>query len=335
VRYLRPHPLPDGRLLVACSQERRPWEITIFDFEKRVPGQTLVSRPQWDMLEAVSLAPRPEYEGKIDSTMNAESSAVLQCDNLYDSDTPMSHFIKKGDIRQVRLVEGISEKRPPDFSLDQAHLVPLLWRKSRILGEVPVASDGSISVKVPVDTPLQIQVLNANHLAVQTMPGWIWVRPGARFHCAGCHESPKSPPENPDQFITGKVESEALLAQPHQRRTVDFKHQVWPILETRCTTCHAGPTPAGGLAITAVPVGPYIQAYQSLLAPRTGRMAGSMGKYVYPGFSYRSLLARLLCSPEGAPRSGIDHPRTPLNAAEQRTIIEWIDLGAHWDGEVK
>jgi hypothetical protein len=330
VRYSHPHPLPDGRLLVACSVNYNPMGIVIFDFEKRAPGQTIVSLPHWDLLEAVPLVPHPEPKGQVASSQGSDSSAELYCLNVYDSDTPMSHFIKPGDITHIRLVEGVSQIQPPDPAYNSMPLTPLPWRKARILGEVAVDPTGSFCVKVPSNILLQIQVLNSHGLAVQTIPGWIWTTPGTIIRCGGCHEKQEQSSDVLTK-VTFPCSTPISLLSSHQYRSVDFIHQVWPIMEQHCASCHAGATPAGGLSLSFAENGPSIKAYQSLLAPKTGRMAGSMGKYVYPGFSYRSVLARLFCSPEGAPRSGINHPQVPLSVAEQKTIIEWIDLGALWE----
>jgi len=330
IRYLHPHTLPDGHLLVACSMNYNPMGIVIFDFEKRAPGQTIVSLPHWDLLEAVPLVPHPEPNGQVASSEGSDSSAELYCLNVYDSGTPMSHFIKPGDITHVRLVEGVSQIHAPNPAYNSMPLAPMPWRKARILGEVAVDPSGSFCVRVPPNTPLQIQLLNAHGLAVQTIPGWIWAPPGTSTRCRGCHEQLGQSSETLSK-TTFPCATPISLLSSHQSRSVDFRHQVWPIIEQHCASCHTGATPAGGLSLSIAESDPSIQTYQSLLAPQTGRMAGSMGKYIYPGFSYRSVLARLFCSPEGSPRSGINHPHVPLSAADQKAIIEWIDLGALWE----
>jgi hypothetical protein len=330
ILYLHPHSLPDGRLLVACSVNYKPMGIVIFDFEKRALEQTIVSLPHWDLLEAIPLVPHPEPEGQVASSDWSDSSAVLFCSNVYDSNTPMSHFIKHGDITHVRLLEGVSQTHPPDLVTSSMQLTPLPWRKTRILEEIAVDPTGSFCAQVPANTPLQIQLLNAHGLALQTIPGWIWAPPGTSVRCGGCHEKQWQSYDTLAKAAS-PCSSATSLPYSHQSRSVDFKHQVWPIMKQHCASCHAGATPAGGLLLYSAVKETSKQAYQSLLAPQTGRMAGSMGKYIYPGFSYRSILARLFCSPEGSPRSGINHPHVPLSAADQKAIIEWIDLGALWE----
>ncbi len=62
------------------------------------------------------------------------------------------------------------------------------------LGTVPLAPDGSFHIEVPADTPLALQLVDAEGRSELNEMSWIYVRPGERRSCVGCHESPRSAP---------------------------------------------------------------------------------------------------------------------------------------------
>jgi hypothetical protein len=76
-----------------------------------------------------------------------------------------------------------------------------------LLGQVPIQADA----RVPADTPLLLQALGPDGMALWTAPDWIRVRP--------------SPPR------AGRK-----MDQP---RSVDFARDVKPILDQHCSGCHA------------------------------------------------------------------------------------------------
>jgi hypothetical protein len=64
------------------------------------------------------------------------------------------------------------------------------------LGDVPLAADGSFFAKVPADTPLLIDILDANDKILVETVSPIWVRPKEIRGCVGCHEDPETAPPN-------------------------------------------------------------------------------------------------------------------------------------------
>ncbi|MCP4594606.1 MAG: hypothetical protein GY842_28070, partial [bacterium] len=62
------------------------------------------------------------------------------------------------------------------------------------LGTVPLAPDGSFSIEVPANTPLALQAVDAEGRAELNEMSWIYVRPGERRGCVGCHHKRQSAP---------------------------------------------------------------------------------------------------------------------------------------------
>jgi len=57
------------------------------------------------------------------------------------------------------------------------------------LGTVPLAPDGSFAVEVPADTALALQAVDAEGRSELNEMSWIYVRPGERRGCVGCHQA--------------------------------------------------------------------------------------------------------------------------------------------------
>jgi hypothetical protein len=326
-----PHDLPGGDLAVSYAPVDGDYGVYLFDFDQKMPGRRVYDDPEWHDIDAMALAQKPEPQGRITIVVDAKSTGHLQCLNVYDSDRPEAAAIQKGDVKWVRLVEGIPATRS---TKPESALTPFAPIQTRILGEAPVDPDGSFHVEVPADTPFFVQTLDDNGMALQTMRGWTWVRRGSRRGCIGCHENKELAPENRVTEALIRARPQSLIAPPEERRTVDFRQDVMPIVESRCTRCHAGSPREASLELTGDPTTRFNRAYENLLAAEPGRSPEEGGRYVTVGSARESNLIHLLWQwRKGADNQPV-HPDASLTDAEKRTLIEWIDLGAQWDNRV-
>jgi hypothetical protein len=216
-RYCDPRGLPDGQLLVSFRAGRGSYGLYLFDFDLGAPGKKVHDDPRWDELEGLPVVSSPEPQGLISAVIDSSGSGDLQCLNVYDSDTPSAKAVKKGEVKSVRLVEGIpfskGERR-------QAQLVggdTFPGVKTRVLGEAPVEPDGSFLVRVQADTPFYIQTLNMQGAVLQTQRTWMWVRRGTSRGCVGCHENKELAPENRSTQALIKAQPTSLLAPVEKR----------------------------------------------------------------------------------------------------------------------
>jgi len=305
----------------------------------------------------------------------------LYCLNVNRSSLPDLAGMAAGTVKRVRVLEGVpllleeqagdlpegARTRAPASPMRAptpggrggpgSHalgLPPMVQR--RFLGVVPVDEDGSFNIEVPANLPIQLQTVDADGLALETS-GWLWVKSRGAQGCIGCHEDPELTPENVlAKAVTNP--SRRLLLPPDRRRTVDFRRDLMPIIETKCAAagCHAEGSPpvlTGGMTLATRrgsqgAAGAYFnRAYESLLAAVEGASEddGSpvVGTYVVPARARESRLiwrlfgydtsnaaakaggrqARPLMPPPGSPA---------LSEAERTAFIEWVDLGALWDG---
>ena len=204
--YLSPRPLADGRVVVSYTRGRESYGLYYFDAGKGAAGARVYDDPKWDDLDAQAVEPRPEPTGLISSVVEKLNWGDLHCISVYDSDRPEMARVKKGDVKQVRLVTG----NPAPFVGRPAKTPPEIRRS--VLGVVPVEPDGSFFVRLPGDTPFYMELLDGQGKVLESMSRWIWVRRGTSRGCIGCHENKELAPEN-------RVSDAVRRGEPHDIRS--------------------------------------------------------------------------------------------------------------------
>ena len=94
------------------------------------------------------------------------------------------------------------------------------------------------------------------------------------------------------------------------RSGVSYSHDIRPILETRCGTCHIGNITSADL---------HMDSYEDLLA------GSENGPVILPGNAHDSLLVKKILAGE-MPKRG---PK--LTPAQVQMIMDWIEAGAPRD----
>jgi hypothetical protein len=110
---------------------------------------------------------------------NPAATGFLYCQN--------ARFTRKikADWQQIRAVRVLAAKALTTRS-SHSHIVHA-GHETVELGTVPIAPDGSFYVEVPADTPLALQAVDAEGRSELNEMSWIYVRPGERRSCVGCH----------------------------------------------------------------------------------------------------------------------------------------------------
>jgi len=329
-----PSPLPDGSLLVSRRPAGDEGTAAVHRMDPATGHLTPVfDDPDRHDYQARLLHPRPRPDGRSSVVTDRDPNGKLYCLNAYASDLGPSGWAAPGTIDRVRVIEGVPRTgEEAAASSSEPALVP-----RRLLGEVPVESDGSFNLEVPANVPIQLQVLDADGMALRTCD-WIWVRNHESRGCIGCHEDGELTPEN--RFMEAlKKPSVPLTSPAKERRTIDFRRDVWPVLEAKCASgaCHG---PAGTYPLLEGAE----SAYTNLVEGIHGGPAGSpLGRYIHPGRARTSSLVwhmygRDTSRPWDARGGARVIPGMPrltggeiLTPDERRIIVEWIDLGAPWD----
>jgi hypothetical protein len=331
----------------------------LYRFDPQTGERRLVfDDPAYHDIHAKRLAPRPQPDGRSSVVNEKYPTGKLYCLDAYLTDPQFIRDMRKGMIHGVRVLEGVP-RTAASLAEDMAKLQPLdkiapskLLLKNglplaqrRILGIVPVEEDGSFNIEVPADAAIELQTLDENGMALHSC-GWIWVKHREPRGCIGCHEDPELTPEN--KFVMAVRKPSIQLTLPaEKRRTVDFRRDVLPILTAKCAGCHDDSDGRVNLSVAASPSRRSV--YTSLVSARLGRREtneeGSNSiLHVEPGTARVSpLIWRLMGRNTSRPwddtyNPGSTFPTHPPSDAPQLTkdelltIIEWVDMGALWDG---
>ena len=208
------------------------------------------------------------------------------------------------------------------------------WDVKRILGTVPVHPDGSAYFRVPANTPVFIQPLDAEGRAQQLMRSWFTAMPGEVLSCVGCHERQNTVPPNANAMaLQGPVAEIEPWFGPE--RGFSFDREVQPVLDRRCAGCHDGQPRKDGKRLPDFRAkrlhkdfkGSYSPAYLNLA--RYVRRAGYESDYHLPSpaefEATTSHLVQMLLK---------GHHNVRLTRDEWRRIYAWIDFNvpypANW-----
>lgn len=354
--YRAPVPWTQGRFLVARSaaQDARNWGLYVMD-PKTGTCETLLDDPGFHEIQAIAVRARRQPDGRSSVVDDTKPLAKLYCLSVYQHDLPTRDWLSPANVKRVRLLEGVpsvgTSERPANTLASGTHaaaepevLQPALVTR-RLLGEAEVLADGSFHLSIPANLPLELQLIDQQGMALRSC-GWIWSKNVEARGCIGCHEDGESTPRN--LFTEGlKRPAVDLTLPPERRRTVDFRRDIIPIVEAKCVSCHsAGGDPPrldGGMQF--YPGRSYNQAYAGLMAiAEPADTAVGRGRYVQCGSARTSpviwhLLGKNTAQPwdaEGVRRQSakpIPAGKVPaLTNLELRLFIEWIDMGALWDG---
>jgi len=124
---------------------------------------------------------------------------------------------------------------------------PNNWTPVKVIGTVPVESDGSAHFRVPADTPIYFQLLDRDHMELRRMRSFISFQPGEVRGCVGCHESREEAPRQDRIPLALGREPLDPIPPPWGERPISFLRDIQPILDRHCVGCHSGLSPAGGL----------------------------------------------------------------------------------------
>jgi hypothetical protein len=115
------------------------------------------------------------------------------------------------------------------------------FEMQQLLGYAPIEPDGSFKLNVPADTPIGLQVVDAEGRAFQMHTNWIQVRPGERRTCDGCH-SPRRGAALNSGTIVNSVPAAWLPAMAAAHRQGDTMAATRTRLDPTALTYSADPT---------------------------------------------------------------------------------------------
>jgi hypothetical protein len=104
------------------------------------------------------------------------------------------------------------------------------WRNhggatGRVLGTVPLASDGSFALEVPADHLFHLQVLDSDKRVLANELIWQYARPGEQKGCIGCHQKPDTSPSMHRNFPSA-LRLPAVKCLPYGNE-IRYRAKVW------------------------------------------------------------------------------------------------------------
>lgn len=321
--YHSPCPWSDDKLILSFKLPIRKATYGIYLFDAGIKNleKEIYSVTEYHCVDARILAPHPMVRGRSSVVgFRFKDSGSFYCLDARISDLPEVRKLEPGTIKRVRVIEGVPLTGPDRGGAfgGYASLPPGSIRShavERILGEAPVESDGSFHMRTPANVPLRFQLLDEQGIALAEQVTWSWVRNGEGRGCIGCHENREMVP--PNVMAEAIAKPEVPLETPvDDRRTVDFSHDVFPIISEKCMKCH---TP--GVADPAL--GMIDRVYLSMFSGRE--------PFASPGQAGRSPLVRRVLKETRSENGDMTPCAQAATDSDRKTLIEWIDLGCWYD----
>ena len=328
-KYLNPWPLSEKYFLVACQPTKQSlWGLYLVDvFDNR----TLIKEvADYALLEPIPLRATerpPAVPSRVDPS---RKDALIYLADIYAGDGLKG--VPRGEVKSLRLFTYHFAYHGMGGQINRVGLDGP-WDVKRIVGTVPVEPDGSALFRVPANTPISIQPLDADGKAMQLMRSWMTAMPGETLSCIGCHESQNATPVQRSTIAGVRAPSE-ITPWYGPTRGFSFVREVQPVLDAYCVGCHNGKGPTSKPDFTrraATHPTAEKENYNtgtkftpSYIALRSYIRAPSIESdmHMLPPGEFHADTAQLIQLLEAG------HNNVQLDAESRARLITWIDLGA-------
>ena len=257
-KFLHPYPLSEKYFITAAwPHGKASWGIYLVDvFDNMLP---LVVDAKFDFFEPIPVKKTVKPPAIPDRVDPHRDDATVYLHDVYAG--PGLEGVPRGEVERLRVVAyhfGYPGMAGPD-KIGRAGP----WDAMQILGTVPVHDDGSVVFRVPANTPICVQPLDAEGKAVQLMRSWYTAMPGEKASCVGCHEQPRDVPAVRFELASTRppVEIEPWYGPA---RGFDFEREVQPVLDEYCVGCHDGQARDDGSTILDLRAERFAADYRGL-----------------------------------------------------------------------
>ena len=315
-QFIKPSPLNDTYFLVAAKLDKNDlWGIYLVD---KFDNVTCLHKMEGEgYISPIAVRKTVTPPAIPDRVKLDDKQATVFIQAIYEGEGLKG--LPRGTVKSLRLhaYEYAYVQTQSDHNW---HGIQSGWDIKRMLGTVPVEEDGSVIFKIPANTPVSIQPLDKDGVAVQWLRSWLTGQPGEIVSCVGCHED-QNQIVIPKRVIASQKAPHALTPPEGGTRSFTFDLEVQPILDRACIACHNGEGKAFDLRGGKKDGRGYGTSYLNL-HPYVHRQGGEGDMVVLYPYEYHpntSELVRLL-------KKG--HYNVQLTDAEWRKIYNWIDYNA-------
>lgn len=341
VKYEDPFPLSKNYFLCSRQIEKERMGLFLLDV---FGNEMCLHEEESGCYDPMPIQPRecpPVIPSRVDLS---KTEGIFYVANVYEG-TGMER-VQPGAVKTLRVIEAPAKLywTQTNWNLDATQAPAMNFNSTnnkRILGEVPVETDGSAYFTVPSDTFVFFQLLDENGMMVQSMRSGTMVRPGEILSCVGCHE---------DRLMTFQASktSMALRRDPSPLkswygppREFNYLTEVQPVFDKNCVSCHDYSQPAGDTLNLSGDLGlAFNTSYLELRTKSALRWySDSEGSpkilvkavddgppEVLPAYSWGSHRSRLV----EVLRNG--HQDIQLDREGFDRIVTWIDMNAPYYG---
>ena len=265
-------------------------------------------------------AREPEIPSQVDLS---QSTGRLVLEDIYKGRNMAG--VERGEVKKLLILEQLP--KPINFSGGMWPIsVGGTFTLARVLGTVPVESDGSAHMEVPALRSLFLVALDEDDLSVKRMQSFLTVQPGETTSCVGCHENRHDAPHAMPALT-------ALIRRPSRIKpiddvpdVIDFPRDVQPILGKHCVQCHNPDSYQGRADLSSDHTPLFAQSYwtimhKGLIADGRNETRGNR-----PPRTIGSSASRLLKKLDGS------HHDVKVSPLERKTIRLWIESSAVYAG---
>ena len=330
MRYEAPYPLDENSFLVSRSVR---WDSTRSDFKMalyridRLSGtETLIYEGEKSCFDPMPIAPRPRPNAIPEARNYTDQPGMFYVQDVYEG-THMEG-VERGTVKWLRVVES-PEKRTWTAQgwFGQGEQAPAMnWSSfelKQILGEVPVAEDGSACFEVPAGKFVYFQLLDGDKKMVQSMRSGTMAMAGEVNGCIGCHEDRLSVPmpsgKMPLALKRGPVQLEGWMGRAP--RPFSYTREVQPILDRHCVQCHDFDREQRDKLVLAGDRNPFFNAsYINLYVGGYVHLVGAGPAAIQNPYSWGTHASKLTSVIDG------DHHGVQLTEEERQTLYAWMDI---------
>ncbi len=319
-QFLHPYPLSAKYFLVACKPTAQSlWGIWLVDvFDNMIPVKEEEGAA---LLEPVPFRATPVPPVIPERVKLDQQEARVFLVDVYHGGGLKN--VPRGTVKALRL-----------FSYHFAHVgrgghasvgVESSWDIKRVLGTVPVEADGSASFRIPANTPIAIQPLDADGRALQLMRSWFVGMPGENVSCVGCHER-QNDVAPAKTTLAAQREPSAIKPWLGAPRPFSFRYEVQPVLDKYCVACHGARKTPDFTAANRETGYQQDKAYMAL-QPYVRRPGPESDIHMFDPLEYHAGTSELM----QMLRKG--HHGAQLDREAWERLATWIDLNAPYRGK--
>ena len=244
--------------------------------------------------------------------------------NVHNSLRPFPKDLKATDIRIIQWIPmSVPSGNPPhEIGFREPTSLDSVVLARYVLGTVPIEEDGSANFYVPPRRPLQLQILDADGLAIQSMRASIYLHDGEKLSCNGCHEPTHLAPLQTTIIPRAFLRPPSVMTPSHpDANPFSYPRLIQPIWDKHCVACHTAERERGTLGVPNL-----------AREPITNKWFASYNELV-PNFGFYSYGEPLRTTPGkfGARASRLypllkgGHQGVQLSREELQRIALWLD----------